>query len=181
MATSFVAIVSSAAARACAVLALAVALAGCGGRTFSSSDRAAIEGLLAAQQAAWNQGDLDAFMAGYMKDTSLSFASGGEVQRGWERTMARYLERYPDPATMGVLHFEIEEVRPISPDAALVLGAFMLTETPKAGTGVFTLLVQRRPEGWRIVHDHTSAAPPSAPAASAPSSPSRQPRPDRPL
>lgn len=165
MATGFVG------ARACAVLAFAVVLAcapaGCGGRTFSSSDRAAIEGLLAAQQAAWNQGDLDGFMAGYMKDASLSFASGGEVQRGWERTMARYRKRYPDPAAMGVLAFEIQDVRPISPDAALVLGAFMLTETPKAGTGVFTLLVQRRPEGWRIVHDHTSAAPPSAPAAPA--------------
>lgn len=99
-------------------------------------------------------------MAGYLHDTSLSFASGGQVQRGWERTMARYRRRYPDRAAMGVLDFQIQEVRPLSPDAALVVGGFTLTETPRSGTGVFTLLVQRRPEGWRIVHDHTSAAPP---------------------
>jgi uncharacterized protein (TIGR02246 family) len=153
-------------ARGCAVLALALALFGCGGPTFTASDREAIEGLLAAQRTAWNEGDLDGFMAGYLRDTSLSFASGGEVQRGWERTMARYRTRYPDPAAMGTLAFHIQEVRPISADAALVLGGFELTETPRAGTGVFTLLVQRRPEGWRIVHDHTSAAaPPALPAA----------------
>lgn len=175
--------VSSAPARAGAVLALALAFAptACGDR-FSSSDRDAIEALLQAQQAAWNGGDLDGFMAGYLHDASLTFASGGEVHRGWEPTMARYRERYPDPATMGVLDFQIQEVRSLSADTALVLGGFVLTETPRAGTGVFTLVVKRREDGWRIVHDHTSAAVPpptagqDAPGAigAAPSTPPRE-------
>lgn len=142
-------------------LALALGLAApavaCGGRTFSSDDRVAIEALLGAQQNAWNRGDLEAFMAGYLHDTGLSFASGGEVQRGWERTMERYQRRYPNREAMGVLGFDLQEIRPLSKDTALVIGGFMLTETPQAGSGIFTLVVQRRPEGWRIVHDHTSA------------------------
>lgn len=158
--------------RAGAVLALALALVcgpvACGARAFSSSDRDAIEALLHAQQAAWNSGDLDGFMAGYLRDTSLSFASGGDVHRGWDRTMARYRERYPDPATMGALDFQILEVRPLSADTALVLGGFALSETPRSGTGVFTLVVQRGEDGWRIVHDHTSAATPSPPPPGAP-------------
>jgi uncharacterized protein YbdZ (MbtH family) len=28
----------------------------------------------------------------------------------------------------------------------------------KTPHGLFTLIVRRLPEGWRIVHDHTSAA-----------------------
>jgi ketosteroid isomerase-like protein len=31
--------------------------------------------------------------------------------------------------------------------------------------GVFTLVWQRFPEGWKIVHDHTSAVAPAKPAS----------------
>ena len=41
--------------------------------------------------------------------------------------------------------------------AAIVLGRWKLTETPNAGSGVFSVVLERRPEGWRVIHDHTSA------------------------
>jgi ketosteroid isomerase-like protein len=44
-------------------------------------------------------------------------------------------------------------------DGAVVLGRWRLTETPNAGSGVFSVVLERRPEGWRIIHDHTSADP----------------------
>jgi ketosteroid isomerase-like protein len=44
----------------------------------------------------------------------------------------------------------------------------VLTGTAQAGRGVFTLVVERRPEGWRIVHDHTSVGPEPAPPAPSP-------------
>jgi len=40
----------------------------------------------------------------------------------------------------------------------VVLGRWVLTGTEHAGRGVFTLVLERRPEGWRIIHDHTSLA-----------------------
>jgi ketosteroid isomerase-like protein len=58
---------------------------------------------------------------------------------------------------MGSLAFEILDVRGLGADGAIVLGTWTLTETPKAGSGVFSLGMLRTPAGWRIVHDHTSA------------------------
>jgi ketosteroid isomerase-like protein len=58
---------------------------------------------------------------------------------------------------MGHLDFEILDVRGLGDDGAVVLGRWRLTDTPEAGAGVFSLAFLRTGEGWRIVHDHTSA------------------------
>jgi ketosteroid isomerase-like protein len=46
----------------------------------------------------------------------------------------------------------------LSPDAAAVLGRWRLKRANDEPHGRFTLIFKRLPEGWRIVHDHTSAA-----------------------
>jgi ketosteroid isomerase-like protein len=46
----------------------------------------------------------------------------------------------------------------LSPDAAVVLGRWRLKRANDEPHGRFTLIFKRLPEGWRIVHDHTSAA-----------------------
>lgn len=126
---------------------------------FEAADRAAIESLLADQAAAWNRGDLDGFMAGYEHSEQLVFTSGAQIRRGWQSTYDKYQQRYGSgtESDMGKLAFEIIEVRPLGGDGAVVLGRWELTETPQAGRGVFSLATLRTAEGWRIVHDHTSA------------------------
>src|SRR5262245_11322536 len=52
-----------------------------------------IEKTLSDQAAAWNRGDLDAFMAAYWKSEQLTFSSGGETQRGWQATYDRFKRR----------------------------------------------------------------------------------------
>jgi uncharacterized protein (TIGR02246 family) len=116
-----------------------------------------IRALLDQQQAAWNGGDVNAFMEGYWKSSDLTFAGSSGITRGWEPVMARYRKNYPDPAAMGHLDFTDIEVRPLGNDAALVLGRWHLKRLNDQPGGVFTLVFQRFPEGWRIVHDHTSA------------------------
>jgi len=148
--------------RAAVTLAVALALvAGCAApRAFSAGDRAAIAAVLAAQVAAWNQGDLEGYMAGYARSPDLVFTSGGKIRRGWDETLEKYRARYgSDPSTMGRLGFEILGVQPVGPDGAVVLGRWRLTDTPESGAGVFSIVLERRPEGWRIVHDHTSSDP----------------------
>jgi acetyl esterase/lipase/ketosteroid isomerase-like protein len=131
---------------------------------FGAADRAAVVALLEAQRDAWNRGDLPGYMAGYLADETLVFTSGGQVRRGFEPTQARYLARYGgDRSGMGTLAFEDLEVRGLGPDAAVVLGRWVLTDTPEAGSGVFSVIVERTPNGWKVVHDHTSADPPAAP------------------
>ena len=126
-------------------------------RAFAPTDRSAVQAVLETQQTAWNRGDLDAYMAGYLKSEALIFTSGGKINHGWQNAYDHYKARYgSDRAAMGQLAFEIIEIDPIGADGAVVLGRWKLTGTEHAGGGVFSVILERRPEGWRIVHDHTS-------------------------
>ena len=136
---------------------------GCGPSTSDrqhdgAARRAAIQELLQEQVQAWNRGDLEAFMAGYARTDSLRFASGGDVYRGWQAALERYRNAYPDRAAMGTLAFDRLDVQLLAPRSALVFGAWQLNRVNDAPRGLFTLLLKQRPEGWRIVHDHTSSA-----------------------
>jgi ketosteroid isomerase-like protein len=124
----------------------------------SPNSVAEIQFVLVAQQDAWNRGDIDAFMNGYARSTSTVFVSEDEVTRGWETVRARYRQKFSDRAKMGTLSFSGIEVTMLSPDAAVVLGGWRLKRANDEPHGRFTLIFKRLPEGWRIVHDHTSAA-----------------------
>jgi ketosteroid isomerase-like protein len=126
----------------------------------NESDRAAIVAVLTAQQSDWNKGDIRGFMAGYWNSSELTFAGSRGFTRGWEPVMARYEKTYADKAAMGTLDFSELEVRQLGPDAALVLGRWHLQRQVGDIGGIFTLVLQRFPEGWRIVHDHTTQSPP---------------------
>jgi ketosteroid isomerase-like protein len=121
------------------------------------SDREAISSALAAQQTAWNKGDVDAFLVGYWHSPELTFSGSSGVARGWDGVLARYKKNYPDKAAMGQLDFSELEFRFLGPDAALVLGRWHLKREKDDLGGVFSLVWQRFPDGWKIVHDHTSA------------------------
>ena len=120
------------------------------------ADRVAIEKILMAQQAAWNRGDLDAFVVGYWQSPELTFSGSSGVSRGWDGVLERYKKNYPNRAAMGVLDFSELEFRFLGPDAALVLGKWHLNRDMGGIGGVFTLVWQKFPEGWKIIHDHTS-------------------------
>ena len=126
---------------------------------FSQADRAAIEELLETQRSAWNRGDLDGFLAAYEPSDQLLFTSGAKIRRGFDETRDKYRERYGNASeTMGQLEFELLDIRELGSGAAIVLGRYRLSATPEASEGVFTLVLERQGESWRIVHDHTSAA-----------------------
>ena len=133
-------------------------LAGCAttprGDAIAAGEVAAV---LDAQASAWNRGDFDGFMAGYWPDPGLTFVGSRGVTRGWERVLDGYRRGYPDAEARGTLSFELLEVRPLGTGHALALGRFAIAgASPSSGT--FTLVLERRPEGLRIVHDHTSEA-----------------------
>ncbi|MCX7700617.1 MAG: DUF3225 domain-containing protein [Gemmataceae bacterium] len=134
------------------------------GLAFSAGpDTDAVRQLLADQITAWNRGDLTAFMETYWKSPELTFYSGGEIQKGWEAIRERFQRRYQaDGNEMGRLQFADLQIDPLGPDRMLVRGRWKLERKAEKHDGLFTLIVARRPEGWRIVHDHTSASPPPA-------------------
>ena len=124
------------------------------------ADRQAITTVLNDQQTAWNRADVDAFLQGYWHSPELTFSGTGGIARGWDGVLARYKKNYPDRAAMGQLDFSQLEFRFLGKDAALVLGHWHLVREKGDVGGVFTLVWQRFPEGWRIIHDHTSAVTP---------------------
>lgn len=122
-------------------------------------DRAAITAVLSVQQDAWNHSDVDKFLEGYWRSPDLTFSGTSGIARGWDAVLARYKKNYPDQAALGHLEFSELEFRFLGKDAALVLGHWHLARAQGDIGGVFSLVWQRFPEGWKIIHDHTSAVP----------------------
>jgi beta-aspartyl-peptidase (threonine type) len=120
----------------------------------------AVTQVLVAQMKAWNDHDLDTFMTGYWNSPELTFFSGANERHGWQETMERYKATYQSPGhEMGKLEFSNLRVEALGPDAAFARGEFHLTMSDgKTPHGIFTLVLRKFPNGWKIVHDHTSAA-----------------------
>ena len=126
----------------------------------NDTGRAAILAVLTAQQNDWNKGDIRGFMEGYWNSSELTFAGTRGFTRGWQPVLALYEKNYADKAAMGTLDFSELEIRQLGPDAALVLGKWHLQRQAGDVGGIFTLVFQKFPEGWRIIHDHTTQSPP---------------------
>jgi ketosteroid isomerase-like protein len=125
----------------------------------------AVRSVLDRQVADWNKGDLEGFLAGYWNSPKVVFQSGGQRSDGWQAMRDRYRRRYQaEGKAMGQLAFSPIEIEPLGPEAILVRGGWRLTmpDGTKPG-GLFTLILRRFPEGWKIVHDHTSAEEPTPP------------------
>ena len=115
-----------------------------------------VRATLRAQAAAWNEGNLDAFMETYWKDDGLKFVSGAEITKGWSATMKRYRERYGDGGSLGRLGLGQMDVELVTNDVAVVTGRFNHVKDQAAPSSGFYSLVMRQDRGvWRIVHDHT--------------------------
>jgi ketosteroid isomerase-like protein len=120
------------------------------------NDQTAIYNLLSSQSQAWNQGDLEGFMAGYWKNDSLCFIGKSGVTYGWSHTLSNYKKGYPDKTAMGKLQFTILHVQLLSSQYAQVIGKWYLTRTIGDLSGHFTLLLKKMGGQWLIVSDHSS-------------------------
>jgi ketosteroid isomerase-like protein len=136
-------------------------LLGCAHRAaHDSTAQQEVRAVLEKQVKEWNAGNLAGFMETYAKSESTRFASGGNVSMGWQTVFERYRKKYGDKETMGKLKFSDIDVQVLGSDVALAFGRWDLRRDAGDASGLFTLVMRKRPEGWRIVHDHTSAAGP---------------------
>ena len=135
---------------------LALLLAACA--TTAVAPEAGIDRVLQQQVAAWNRGDLEGYMAGYWNSPELTFFGGTAVTRGFQTTLARYRQRYQgEGKEMGTLSFAEVRIEVLGPRAALASGQWQLQMSAgKQLRGLFSVIFRHLPEGWRIVHDHSS-------------------------
>lgn len=118
----------------------------------------AIRKVIDDQQTAWNRQDLEAFMSGYWNSPDLTFFSGAHESKSWQAALDRYKKNYQGAGhEMGKLEFANLRIEVLGPETAFVRGEFHLTMSDgKTPHGLFTLIFRKFPNGWKIIHDHSS-------------------------
>lgn len=127
-------------------------------RTLSREELDMIK-VLNAQERAWNHADIDAYLVGYKNGTDLLFISDGRVTRGFEQLLNDYRRNYPSKDSMGVLTFSELEPHVLTETFGVVIGKYHLDRAKKAGRvadGMFSLVFEKTPDGWKIVVAHTT-------------------------
>jgi ketosteroid isomerase-like protein len=111
-----------------------------------------------AQEKAWNAGDIDTYVKGYLNSPETLFI-GHQVSKGYAEILTEYKHEYPTQASMGTLGFSELEVHPLSDTFAVCIGKYHLDRSKKEGgpaDGLFSLIFEKTDQGWKIVVDHTT-------------------------
>ncbi|HSB53283.1 MAG TPA: nuclear transport factor 2 family protein, partial [Gemmatimonadales bacterium] len=145
------------------LLAGVVLLVGCAHsqpETVAAPEAAAIrQTLLHAMEgsaAAWNRADLDGHVALYTDSAAMMTRNGPLVGK---QRIRGILERgfWKEGRPAQELAFSDLAVTPLGPSHAMVTGKCILTGGGQPEfTCRFTTIWEKRPEGWRIIHDHSS-------------------------
>lgn len=127
-------------------------------------DADSIRQVMLDQQAAWNRGDVATYMHGYKNAPDTTFV-GSSVRKGYKELLASYSKHYASRNQMGRLTFSALDIR-LLPGVggvvqyAAVTGRFHLARKEHGEAtkddGVFSLLWEKTPDGWKIILDHTS-------------------------
>jgi len=118
------------------------------------SSKEQIKTLLAEQSTAWNKGDIEGFMSGYLETDELHFLGSGGLTAGWHQTLERYKERYPDQQAMGQLTFDLLEITKRTKDVHTVIGKYHLVRQELEDLeGYFLIVLQKIKGDWKIVAD----------------------------
>lgn len=118
-----------------------------------NEDESAIKAILAEQQEAWSNNNLEVFMEGYWQSDSLTYYSGGRVTQGWQTTLDNYKKGYPTKKDTGTLNFKIDAITKIVEDAYYVMGQYFLTLEAGDRNGTFMIIFKRINGEWKIVAD----------------------------
>lgn len=109
-----------------------------------------------AQEAAWNNGDIEGYMNYYWNSDSLKFIGKSGITYGWKTTREHYKESYPDKATMGTLTFSDIKLERIERNLVMLTGSWKLVREKDTLSGYYSLFWKRIRGKWLIIIDHTS-------------------------
>ena len=105
--------------------------------------------------ATWNAGDLDNFLKSYKNAETTHYITSIDT-KGYNNIVAQYKKRFPTHEKMGSLSISHLEINVLSPQYAMVIGKWKVTQKNKSAGGFFSLLYKKTPHGWKIILDHTS-------------------------
>lgn len=122
-------------------------------QTSEKEDRAAIQSVMALQEKAWSNNDLEAFMQGYWKSDSLKFFGSSGLTKGWQQTLDNYKKGYPTKEHSGTLNFTIKDISKIDEGSYWVMGEYYLKRSVGDANGVFLIIFKKIDGVWKIVAD----------------------------
>lgn len=127
-----------------------------------------VNNVLDKQLQGWNNGNIDQFMEGYIKDSSVRFITNKRVKTSWQEITDSYKKGYPNKEAMGKLSFHRDEVRWINQSAGIsqVIGRWEVIQKHQVSennddratdtlSGRFSLIFIGTSEGPKIQIDHT--------------------------
>jgi uncharacterized protein (TIGR02246 family) len=127
--------------------------------TAFADDTATIKNILTQQinqlSATWNAGDLDSFLTSYKNSGTTRYITSIETE-GYQNIIAQYKKRFPTQEKMGKLSVSNLEINVLTPQYAMVIGKWKVTQKKKTVGGIFSLLYEKTSAGWKIIVDHTS-------------------------
>lgn len=112
--------------------------------------------MMLQQAKDWSNGDLEAFMQGYIKSDSLKFVGSSGLTYGWQKTLDNYKKGYPTKDHTGVLTFKLRDFDQLANDVFLVIGEFHLKRKVGDANGMFSIILKRINNEWKIIADHSS-------------------------
>jgi hypothetical protein len=85
------------------------------------------------QLKGWNAGNIDQFMEGYIKDSSVRFITDKKIKNSWQEITDSYKKGYPNKDAMGKLTFHRDEIRWVNRSAyiAQVIGRWEVIQKHK--------------------------------------------------
>lgn len=121
-----------------------------------AADALQIMAIMESQENAWNEGNHEAFMKGYWESDSLMYVGKSGISYGYDNTLARYRQAYPDQRSMGTLSFEILHLISLGKKEALMIGKWTLQRQDGDLDGHFSLVWNKIRGKWVIICDHSS-------------------------
>ena len=119
----------------------------------ASREQLDVTKILLAQEKAWNNGDLDAYLSQYKDAPDTEAILNGPV-RGFGSIRSAFRTAFPNKEAMGTLEQSSVEVRELGPDFALATGHYHLIRSRKNGgeaEGNFTEVFQKTEQGWKLI------------------------------
>jgi uncharacterized protein (TIGR02246 family) len=113
--------------------------------------------MMTRSAAAWNRGDLHAFVSDYDSVQAATFIGRDGVIRGRAAIREQYAPRFAPGGQRDSLSFENIEVDLLAPDAANVIAYYRLMRGDSTtARGPTSLVMRKRGNRWKITHDHSS-------------------------
>ena len=115
-----------------------------------------ITAMMMQQAKDWSNGDIEAFMEGYIQSDSLKFIGKKGLTYGWKQTLENYKKGYPTKEHTGILTFKLLDFDSLAENIFFVVGEFHLKRKVGDANGIFSLILKRINGEWKIIADHSS-------------------------